>query len=229
MLNRNSSLSTYWRLRWVMACGSAAVFLLAASLKAKECRCLQLIVMWRQIYFQKVWWLPSTWLGIPINIILHTVFEVKELPSGGYIYAYQDVNRWDSYDLWRAFCLNLDDVGPWILTVSHLCQAWIYVCKLVQAHLSTAALLWCQWAWPIGCWLPYSNANYCCESCCFMYNNLSKNQCIQCRTHFPLAFPSCHFDSLQKQAAQWAQHFTKRLYTNLCRARHPHAIFACAC
>lgn len=39
---------------------------------------------------QRVWWLPPTWLGIPLNATLHTVFDVLHT-SNGYVYTRQEV------------------------------------------------------------------------------------------------------------------------------------------
>lgn len=39
---------------------------------------------------QRIWWMPSTWLGIPMNFILHTVFDVKHTAEG-FSYTRQEV------------------------------------------------------------------------------------------------------------------------------------------
>jgi len=40
---------------------------------------------------QRLWWIPLTWVGIPMNFILHTVFDLEET-SEGYIYKRQEVS-----------------------------------------------------------------------------------------------------------------------------------------
>lgn len=37
----------------------------------------------------RVWWIPLTWFGVPMNFILHTVFDVEQTPEG-YIYKRQE-------------------------------------------------------------------------------------------------------------------------------------------
>ena len=39
---------------------------------------------------QRVWWFPLTWVGIPTNFILHTIFDVEKTTEG-FVYTRQEV------------------------------------------------------------------------------------------------------------------------------------------